>query len=45
MTSARGVGDEIPESYLSLRPEHIKAALAYAANRARDVSLLPVSGL
>ena len=37
--------DEILRSYPSLRPEHIDAAVAYAAELAREKSLLPVSGL
>lgn len=34
--------DEIFRSYHSLRPEHIDAALAYAAELAREESLLPL---
>jgi len=37
--------DEILKSYPSIKPEHIEAALAYAADLAREESLLPVSGL
>jgi uncharacterized protein (DUF433 family) len=37
--------DEILRSYPSIKPEHIEAALAYAAELAREESLLPVSGL
>lgn len=37
--------DEILKSYPSLKPEHIDAALAYAADLAREESLLPLSGL
>jgi len=37
--------EEILKSYPSLKPEHIEAALAYAADLAREESLLPVSGL
>jgi uncharacterized protein (DUF433 family) len=37
--------DEILKSYPSIKPEHIEAALAYAAKLAREESLLPVSGL
>jgi uncharacterized protein (DUF433 family) len=37
--------DEILNSYPSIKPEHIEAALAYAADLAREESLLPVSGL
>jgi uncharacterized protein (DUF433 family) len=34
--------DEILRSYPSLRPEHIKAALAYAAELVREESLFPL---
>lgn len=37
--------DEIFRSYPSLRPEHIDAAIAYAAELAREESLLPLAGL
>lgn len=37
--------DEILRSYPSLRPEHIDAAIAYAAELAREESLLPLAGL
>jgi len=37
--------DEILRSYPSLRPEHIDAAVAYAAELAREESLLPLAGL
>ncbi len=37
--------EEIIKSYPSLRQEHIEAALVYAADLAREESLLPVSGL
>ena len=37
--------EEILRSYPSLKQEHIEAALAYAAELAREESLLPVSGL
>ncbi len=37
--------EEILRSYPSLKPVHIEAALAYAAELAREESLLPVSGL
>jgi uncharacterized protein (DUF433 family) len=37
--------DEILRSYPSLRPEHIDAAVAYAAELAREESLLPMAGL
>ncbi len=37
--------EEIIKSYPSLTREHIEAALAYAADLAREESLLPVSGL
>ena len=36
--------DEILKSYPALRPEHIDAALAYAAELAREESLLPIAG-
>lgn len=40
---AEGASDEeILRSYPSLRPEHIRAAIAYAAELAREESLLPV---
>ena len=43
---AEGSGrDEILKSYPSIKPEHIDAALAYAADLAREEALLPVSGL
>lgn len=35
---------EILQSYPSLRPEHIEGALAYAAELAREESLLPLAG-
>ena len=34
--------EEIVRSYPSLKPEHILAALAYAAELAREESLLPL---
>jgi uncharacterized protein (DUF433 family) len=37
--------EEILHSYPSLRTEHIEAALAYAAELAREESLLPVADL
>jgi len=37
--------EEILKSYSSLRPEHIDAAIAYAAELAREESLLPLAGL
>ncbi len=37
--------EAILKSYPSLTQEHIDAALAYAADLAREESLLPVSGL
>ena len=37
--------EQILQSYPSLRPEHIDAALAYAAELAREESLLPLSSL
>jgi uncharacterized protein (DUF433 family) len=36
--------DQILKSYPSLRSEHIDAALAYAAELAREESLLPLAG-
>jgi len=40
---AEGAGrDEILRSYPALRPEHVEAALAYAAELAREESLLPL---
>jgi uncharacterized protein (DUF433 family) len=35
--------DEILASYPSLKPEHIDAAIAYAAELAREESLLPLA--
>jgi uncharacterized protein (DUF433 family) len=37
--------DEILHSYPSLRPEHLDAAVAYAAELAREDSLLPLAEL
>jgi uncharacterized protein (DUF433 family) len=37
--------EDILRSYPSLRPEHIDAAMAYAAELAREESLLPLAGL
>jgi uncharacterized protein (DUF433 family) len=37
--------EEILASYPSLRPEHIDAAVAYAAELAGEESLLPLAGL
>lgn len=37
--------EEILQSYPSLRAEHIDAAMAYAAELAREESLLPLAGL
>jgi len=37
--------EEILRSYPSLRPEHIDAAIAYAAELAREESLLPIADL
>ena len=34
--------DQILRSYPSLKPEHIEAALAYAAELAHEESLLPI---
>lgn len=40
---AEGAGrEEILASYPSLRPEHIDAALAYAAELAREESIFPL---
>lgn len=36
--------DQILRSYPSLKPEHIKAALTYAAELAHEEALLPVAG-
>lgn len=36
---------EILTAYPSLTPDHLDAALSYAAELAREESLLPVSGL
>jgi len=35
---------EILQSYPSLRPEHIDAAIAYAAELAREETLIPLRG-
>lgn len=35
--------EEILRSYPSLKPEHIEAAFAYAAELAREESLLPIA--
>lgn len=35
--------DEILASYPSLQPQHIDAAMAYAAELAREESLLPIA--
>jgi uncharacterized protein (DUF433 family) len=37
--------EEILRSYPSLRPEHIEAAIAYAAELAREETLLPLAEL
>jgi len=37
--------DEILRSYPSVRREHLRAALTYAAELAHEESLLPVSGM
>jgi uncharacterized protein (DUF433 family) len=37
--------EEILKSYPSLRPEHIDAAMAYAAELAREESLMPLASL
>jgi uncharacterized protein (DUF433 family) len=34
--------DEMLRSYATLRPEHIDAALAYAADLAREESMIPL---
>jgi uncharacterized protein (DUF433 family) len=36
--------EQILASYRSLRPEHIDAAMAYAAELAREESWLPIAG-
>jgi uncharacterized protein (DUF433 family) len=36
--------EEILVSYPSLQPEHIDAAISYAAELAREESLLPIAG-
>jgi uncharacterized protein (DUF433 family) len=41
----RATHEEILRSYPSLRPEHIDAAMAYAAELAREESLLPLAEL
>jgi uncharacterized protein (DUF433 family) len=42
---AEGAGhEEVLRSYPTLSPEHIEAALAYAAELAREESLLPLVG-
>jgi uncharacterized protein (DUF433 family) len=41
----RASREEILKSYPALTPEHIDAAIAYAAELAREESLLPLSGL
>jgi uncharacterized protein (DUF433 family) len=43
-TLAEGASrDEILRSYPALKPEHIEAVMAYAAELAREESLLPVA--
>ncbi len=43
---AEGATDEeILRSYPSLKPEHIRAAIAYAAELAHEEALLPVAGM
>jgi len=45
-SSAEGAGrDEVLESYSVLQPVHIDAALSYAAELAREESVLPVLAL
>ena len=41
----RSSHEQILASYPSLRQEHIDAALAYAAELAREEALIPVAGL
>ena len=41
----RASHDDILRSYPSLRPEHIDAAVAYAAELAREECLLPLARL
>jgi uncharacterized protein (DUF433 family) len=43
--AAGSTREEILRSYPSLRPEHIEAAIAYAAELAREESLLPLADL
>ncbi len=43
--AAGSTHQEILESYPSLNPEHIEAAIAYAAELAREESLLPLADL
>jgi uncharacterized protein (DUF433 family) len=43
--AAGSTRQEILASYLSLKPEHIDAAIAYAAELAREESLLPLADL
>jgi len=43
---AEGATDEeILRSYPSIKPEHIRAAITYAAELAHEESLLPVAGM
>jgi len=43
---AEGATDEeILRSYPSLKPEHIRAAITYAAELAHEEALLPVAGM
>jgi uncharacterized protein (DUF433 family) len=42
---AEGISrEDILKSYPTLQPEHIDAAIAYAAELAREESLLPLAG-
>ena len=43
--AAGSTRQEILESYPSLKPEHLDAAIAYAAELAREESLFPLAGL
>jgi uncharacterized protein (DUF433 family) len=43
--AAKTPREEILRSYPTLRPEHIDAALAYAAELAHEETLLPIASL
>ena len=43
--AAGSTRQEILDSYPSLRPEHIDATIAYAAELAREESLLPLADI